>query len=340
MINITEAFQNLMEQAEKEKNEEVYKLKTINYSSPIMMIGIDFISKERRIYIDISEENWNADQMKSFPKWKGLSVSNDYFEQIGPLKDKTFLNIAQDEKGSEEIFEKVLQNLVDHIFINEEKPLFTIIYEVLDRWHNFFRFKTNKKLSLEEQMGVFGELYYLQKWLNKFSDEPPLIIDAWKGPTKHRIDFVKKSIGIEIKTASPKIHEGIRISNEQQLELTNVIKKIYLYVLTIEDTQSEGNTIQDLIDSIRIQLNERSQTSLVRFNDLLLSLYILDDVYNDINFYIHKEETFEVKDNFPRILSDNLPVGVSNVSYTIDLSHCLEYKVETEKVYYSGKEEG
>ncbi|KOS67709.1 hypothetical protein AEA09_03475 [Lysinibacillus contaminans] len=338
MINITEAFRKLIDQAETAQNEEVYKLKTIQFNEPIMMIGIDLITKERRIYIDITDENWNDDQMKSFPKWKGVSVTKEFFEKIGPLKEKVFLIIAQDDEGSEEIFEKLLQSLVDHILINEDQPLSTVIYGVLDRWHNFFRFKSNIRLSLEEQMGVFGELYYIDSWLRKFEDEPPLIIDAWKGPTRHRVDFVKKNIGVEIKTTSPKIHDGIRISNETQLELSDVIQKIYLYVLKIEDTQSDGLSIQNLMDSIRSQLNARSQTGLVRFNDFLLELYILDGIYNDIFFYIHNEEAYEVTEQFPKITRNDLPVGVSNVSYSIDLSHCIDYKIETDKVYYSNKE--
>ncbi|MCI4167256.1 PD-(D/E)XK motif protein [Bacillus spizizenii] len=338
MINLTEEFKKLLDLTDNEQNEQVYKLKTIHFKIPIMMIGIDLITRERRIYIDISNENWNDDQMKSLPKWRGVKVTKDTFDKIGPLINKRFLIIAQEEEDSEEIFEKLLQSLVDHILVSEGRSLFTVIYGVLDRWHNFFRFKTNKRLSLEEQMGLFGELYYINTWLNKFVDEPPLIIDAWKGPTKHRIDFVKKRIGIEIKTISQKIHDGIRISNETQLELNNVIRKIYLYVLKIEHTQSDdGKSIQNLIDDIRFQLNVRSKTGLVRFNDILLELYISDDMYNDVYFYIHNEETYEVTEKFPKIISDNLPIGVTNVSYKIDLSHCVEFKVETDKAYYSSK---
>lgn len=338
MINITEAFRNLIEQAEQENTKEVYKLKILYFQQPFIIIGIDLITMERRIYIDITEEVWNEEKLKSFPKWKGLSVAKEFFEKIGPLKEKHFLIIAQEDEKSEEIFEKILQSLVDHIFLNQDRDLFSIIYEVLDRWHNFFRYKNNKKLSLEEQMGVFGELYYIHNWLVKFPSEPPLIVNYWKGPTRHRIDFVKNSIGVEIKTLSPKIREEIRISSEKQLELSTVIKKIYLYILKIENTQSDGQTIQDLIDLIRNQLSDRAPTSLVRFNDLLLELYIVDDIYNDIFFYVHNEEAYELTDQFPRITTKDLPVGISNISYSIDLSHCIDYKIETGKVYYSSKE--
>ncbi|QBP39711.1 PD-(D/E)XK motif protein [Paenisporosarcina antarctica] len=338
MINITEAFRNLIEHSEQENTKEVYKLKTLFFQQPFTIIGIDLITMERRLYIDITEENWDEEQLKSFPKWKGLSVKKEFFGKIGPLKEKDFLIIAQETEKSEEIFEKILQSLVDRIFEKEDRNLFSIIYEILDRWHNFFRYKNNKKLSTEEQMGVFGELYYIHNWLNKFPEEPPLIVNYWKGPTRHRIDFVKNNIGVEIKTMSPKLHEEIRISSEKQLELSTVIKKIYLYILKIEDTQSDGQTIQDLIDSIRIKLSDRAPSSLMRFNDLLMELYIVDGIYNDIFFYVHNEETYEVTNQFPRITSEDLPIGVSNVSYSIDLSHCKNFKIETEKAYYLSKE--
>lgn len=338
MINITGAFQSLIEQAEQENSKEVYKLKTLYFQKPFIIIGIDLITMERRIYIDVTEEEWTEEQIKSFPKWKGLSIMKEFFEQIGPLKEKNFFILAQEAEKSEEIFEKVLQSLVDHIFINENQDLFSTIYGVLDRWHNFFRYKNSKKLTLEEQMGVFGELFYIYNWLIKLPDEPPLIVNYWKGPTRHRIDFVKNNIGVEIKTLSPKIREEIRISSEKQLELSTVIQKIYLYILKIEATQSDGQTIQDLIDLIRTQLLDRAPSSLVRFNDLLMELYILDNIYKDVFFYVHQEEAYEVGKQFPRLTSIDIPVGVSNVSYAIDLSHCIDYKIETDKVYYSSKE--
>lgn len=338
MIKITEAFRNLIEQSKLDKTKEVYKLKPIYFQKPFLLIGLDLITMERRLYIDITEEEWSKEQLKSFPKWKGLSITVDFFEQIGPLENKKFLIIAQEAEKSEEILEKVLQSIVDHILINVEQPLFSVIYGVLDRWHNFFRYRNNKKLSLEEQMGIFGELYYINNYLVKYPDESPLIINYWKGPTRHRIDFVKNSTGIEIKTMSSKIRDEIRISNEKQLELSTVIRKIYLYVLEIEDTQTDGQTIQGLIDFIRVHLSEKAPSSLVRFNDLLLELYILDDIYNDIFFFVHKETAYQVNESFPKLTSKQLPIGVSNLSYSIDLSHCTDYIVETETIYYSSKE--
>lgn len=333
MVDINEEFQNLIKQVNKDEVNEFYKLKAIYFERPFILIGIDITTLERRIYIDITSENWTDDELKSFPKWRGLSITKEYFEKIGPLLDKRFLIIYQEAERSEEIFEKVLQSLVDRILVDDEKSLYSTIYEVLDRWNSFFRNKPSGKLTLEEQMGLFGELNYIKNWLEKFPNSEPTIIENWMGPSKNRIDFIKNKIGVEIKTISPKLRDDIRISNEMQLELSDVINKIYLYVLKIEIAQFDGKTIQEMIDDIRIILLDRSQTNYVRFNEELVKLYVADGEYSDAYFYIHDESAYLVTEDFPKVTTHNLPIGISNVSYVIDLSHCLDFRVDTEEVY-------
>lgn len=337
MINIAERFKKLIEQAKMEQTDDVYKLESIYFQKPFILIGVDLLDFQRRIYIDVTDEGWDSEQLKSFPKWRGISINQEYFEQIGPLKEKTFLIISQSVEDSEEIFEKVLQNLVDHILMQEQLPLYTVVYEVLDRWHNFFKRKTDKHLTLEEEMGLFGELYYIKRWLITYAQEPPLIIRDWKGPLKNRIDFVNKSSGVEIKTISPKIRDEIRISSEKQLEVTPVINDLQLYVLKIEVSESIGQTLQILTEEIESILLERAPSLAVKFKDLLLEVGVTSDDYDSNYFYVHEELAYQVRDSFPRITSKSLPIGVANVSYTIDLSHCNAFKIPIDEIFNSNQ---
>lgn len=333
MINITEKFKLLIEQSENEESDEIYRLEPIYFQSPFILIGLDLINLQRRIYIDITSENWDADQLKSFPKWRGIEIGQEYFSQIGPLKDKNFLVISQIVEDSEEIFEQVLQNLVDHILIEEELPLYTIVYEVLDRWHNFFKRKWDAKLTLEEEMGLFGELYYINRWLEFFPQEPPLIIKDWKGPLKNRIDFVSKNSGVEIKTVAPKIRDEIKISNEKQLELNPVIETLFLYVLKIEVNDSTGKSLRDLIEIIEEQLIDRAPSLAVKFKELLLEVGVMSEDYDKNYFFVHEELAYIASEKFPKLTSKNLPTGITNVSYSIDLSHCKSFKVSLESIF-------
>jgi hypothetical protein len=333
MINISERFKVLIEESKSEESDDIYHLEPIYFQKPFIFIGIDLLNLQRRIYIDITSENWDEDQLKSFPKWRGIDIGQEYFSQIGPLKEKNFIVISQIVEDSEEIFERVLQNLVDHILIEEELPLYTVIYEVLDRWHNFFKRKWDTKLTLEEEMGLFGELYYINRWLEFFPQEPPLIIKDWKGPLKNRIDFVSKNCGVEIKTVAPKIRDEIKISNEKQLELNPVIDKLFLYVLKVEANGSTGMSLRNMIETIEEQLIERAPSLAVKFKDLLQENGVTGEEYDKNYFFVHEELAFDAAEEFPKLTSKNLPTGITNVSYSIDLSHCKNFNVSIENIF-------
>ncbi|OJE02615.1 hypothetical protein A9487_17100 [Bacillus cereus] len=333
MINISESFKLLIDQSKNEESDDIYRLEPVYFQKPFILIGVDLLNLQRRIYVDITNENWDEEQLKSFPKWRGIDIGQEYFSQIGPLKEKNFLVISQIVEDGEEIFERVLQNLVDHILIEEESPLYTVIYEVLDRWHNFFKRKWDAKLNLEEEMGLFGELYYIDKWLEKFPNEPPLIIKDWKGPLKNRIDFVGKNSGVEIKTVIPKIRDEVKISNEKQLELNPVTNKLFLYVLKIEVNDSIGKSLQNIIEVIEEKLIERAPSLAVKFKDLLLEVGVMSEEYNEHYFFVHEEIAYNANKEFPKLTSESLPLGITNVSYSIDLSHCNSFKVSLEEVF-------
>lgn len=333
MINISERFKLLIDQSKNEESDDIYRLEPVYFQKPFILIGVDLLNLQRRIYVDITNENWDEEQLKSFPKWRGIDIGQEYFSQIGPLKEKNFLVISQIVEDGEEIFERVLQNLVDHILIEEESPLYTVIYEVLDRWHNFFKRKWDAKLNLEEEMGLFGELYYIDKWLEKFPNEPPLIIKDWKGPLKNRIDFVGKNSGVEIKTVIPKIRDEVKISNEKQLELNPVTNKLFLYVLKIEVNDSIGKSLQNIIEVIEEKLIERAPSLAVKFKDLLLEVGVMSEEYDEHYFFVHEEIAYNANKEFPKLTSENLPLGITNVSYSIDLSHCNSFKVSLEEIF-------
>ncbi|WP_240522856.1 PD-(D/E)XK motif protein [Bacillus cereus] len=323
----------LIDQPKNEESDDIYRLEPVYFQRPFILIGVDLLNLQRRIYVDITNENWDEEQLKSFPKWRGIDIGQEYFSQIGPLKEKNFLVISQIVEDGEEIFERVLQNLVDHILIEEESPLYTVIYEVLDRWHNFFKRKWDAKLNLEEEMGLFGELYYIDKWLEKFPNEPPLIIKDWKGPLKNRIDFVGKNSGVEIKTVMPKIRDEVKISNEKQLELNPVTNKLFLYVLKIEVNDSVGQSLQNIIEVIEEKLIERAPSLAVKFKDLLLEVGVMSEEYNEHYFFVHEEIAYNANKDFPKLTSENLPLGITNVSYSLDLSHCNSFKVSLEEIF-------
>ena len=217
-------------------------MQVIYPKNPIMFAGLDGPNNNRLLYIDLGVKVWEQSKINGLPKWKGLSLLVEYFERISVIQDRYFLIIKQEADQSEEIFEVVLQNLIDHILVKENNDsLFTTVYKVLDRWSNFFQKGGYKRLSDEQQRGLFGELWYIKHWIEANEEIPPIIIEQWEGPTSDRIDFKNSKCGVEIKTAVDKLTKTIKISNEKQLKLSDAVSTLYLYVCFLETEQNTWN---------------------------------------------------------------------------------------------------
>jgi hypothetical protein len=334
MVNIKVEFQQMVKELENEPEREAYKLRVIHAKFPVMLAGIDIVNKRRQLYIDLGTEEWGQDQIKSLPRWRGLSIKVEYFERLVLLKQHYFLVITQETEQSTEIFEMVLQNLLDHsINKPEETTLFSTIYKILDKWRNFFQRGGYRKLTEEKQRGLFGELWFIQDWLNRFPDVPPLLIEQWEGPTSGRIDFKNSKCGVEIKTTIDRLSKTIKVSNEKQLKLSPAISEIYLYVCFVEPSRTHGISLETMVSQVRNSIADRSDRLALMFDDLLVELGFKEDEYTDSYYFVDKVEVYEVSEGFPKIPYEDLPTGISHVSYSLDLSHCIEFGREIDEVF-------
>ncbi|MBY0155552.1 PD-(D/E)XK motif protein [Cytobacillus firmus] len=340
MLNLKIEFEQMIQELKSQDDSEVYKLNVLTYESPVMFAGIDPANHHRQLYIDLGTEAWDDNQEKALPKWRGMSVKVEYFEKLFLLKQHYFLVIRQEDEQSSEIFDVVLQNLAEHLVAEKEESLFSTVYKVLDRWRTFFQRGGFKRLSEEQQRGLFGELWFINEWLDKHPGQPPLIIEQWEGPTKGRIDFKGTRCGLEIKTVIDKLSKTIKISNENQLKLSEAVSSIYLYVCFLEQSRTHGMSLQELAGQVRAKLAERSERIALIYSDLMTDLGFREEEYGDTLFFVEKTEVYEAGEDFPRLLKEHLPKGISHVSYNIDLTHCSEYEKDSETIYQMFRVEG
>jgi hypothetical protein len=340
VLNLKIEFEQMIQELKNQDDSEVYKLNVLTYESPVMFAGIDPANHHRQLYIDLGTEAWDDSQERALPKWRGMSVKVEYFEKLFLLKEHYFLVIRQEDEQSPEIFDVVLQNLAEHLIAEKEDSLFSTVYKVLDRWRTFFLRGGFKRLSDEQQRGLFGELWFINEWLDKHPGQPPLIIEQWEGPTKGRIDFKGSRCGLEIKTVIDKLSKTIKISNENQLKLNDEVSSIYLYVCFLEQSRTHGMSLQDLAREVRAKLAERSERIALIYSDLMTDLGFREEEYGDTLFFVEKTEVYEAVEDFPRLLKEHLPKGISHVSYNIDLTHCSEYEKDPDDIYQMFRVEG
>lgn len=333
MVNLKAEFEEMIEELKNKTDSEFYKLNVLTYEAPIIFAGIDAGNFNRQLYIDLGQSTWEEEQLRSLPKWRGLSLKIEYFEKIFSLKNRYLLIIRQEDEQNTEIFDSVLQNLVDHLLNNKGGSVYSTIFSVLDRWRTFFQRGGFRKLSDEQQRGLFGELWFINEWLDKFPGMPPLVIEQWEGPTKGRIDFKRSKSGLEIKTVSERLTKSIKISNEDQLKLTEAVATIYIYVCFLEQSKTHGMSLQELAVQVRKKIAERSERISLIYNDFLTDLGFREEEYAETLYFVEKVEVYEAGETFPRLLKEDLPRGISHVSYNIDLTHCSEFEKDKEIIY-------
>jgi len=153
-------------------------------------------------------------------------------------------------------------------------------------------------------------------------------IKFWQGPEGLPQDFNVNESAIEVKCQSGATSPYIKISSADQL--CPQLPEMYLFVVTLGKTSPETTNainLPRLIFQIRDSLKSEASEQVERFNDLLHLLgYTDSDPYLDFSYILASEKMFQVTDGFPRICSNELPRGITNLSYSISLLECASFE--------------
>ena len=203
----------------------------------------------------------------------------------------------------------------------------------LRRWQKFLAAGT-AGLTVEQQRGLFGELHTLSRHLLP-NMEAAGAVSGWRAPRATHQDFQFATGSVEVKTTSAKQPQAVRITNERQLDETGV-PALFLQVVVVDEREVEGKVTgggESLPEAVRrvrdlIKADVRAAES---FDDRLLETGYLDadaPRYESRRFTVRKEHTFQVKPGFPRLVEQNLPSGVGDVSYLSSLTACEPFAVK------------
>lgn len=226
--------------------------------------------------------------------------------------------------------ENIIQNIISQPSISEAVKTFG---NALLRWKNLFEQTNNKGLSKEEQQGLYGELRFLQKCLAAKQEDHYETIQNYVGTNHALRDFQGKDWAVEVKTTTTNNPQVITINGERQLD-DSMIDELYLYHCSIEASNQSGESLPELVNEIRKQL-ESEVAAYSLFNAKLFEAgyhQYHESIYNARRYKIRKDNFYRVNDKFPRIKESELREGVGNVKYTISISSFENYKIAEELV--------
>lgn len=261
--------------------------------------------------------------LTSFSNFKDIKV-----ELIADDKQRDifYLAILLLDSEHEEVFSVFCEDLVIEISeISDEKKVVRELLNRLEKWRSLFEKASLSGLSPEQQRGLYGELFFLRRWLESSSSLQGCI-KAWVGPEKQIRDFQLNDWGLEVKTTHGKNHQKVHVSSERQLD-TTTLRSLFLFHLSLEQQQQNGETLNQIVNDL-LHKFRKDVTALREFKTkLIIGGYYKhhSPQYEAVGYQIRNQSYYYIKDAFPRIEEADIRRGVGDVKYSIILSECTAY---------------
>ena len=246
--------------------------------------------------------------------------------------EKNYLIFKLVNSEHRDIFSVLCEDLILNISsVTNQIQLFKTLLNRFEKWKSLFDKLNSVGLTPQEQRGLYGELYFLKTFLNADSDFSK-VINSWTGPEKEIRDFQIGNTALEVKTTHGNNHQKIHISSERQLDLSN-LQNLYLYHISLDVRHQDGETLNQIIDSIS-DLLTTDYSALSSFNNKLLEAGFFNhhrEIYKDTGYFIRHDAFYKIEGEFPRIEENEIRSGVGDVKYSIIVDNCQNYlTTETE----------
>lgn len=277
--------------------------------SNTVVIDLSPFSNLRDIQAEVVRDPQNANRNILFFKL----VNNVHSDVFSILCEDLMLNI-----GSPADQRDLVKNLLNRFY----------------KWKSLFDKINAPGLSLEEQHGLFAELQLLRKLILSQISSSSNIIRTWVGPDKQIKDFQAGSVAIEVKCTTGNNHQRIHINGERQLDTSN-LERLFLFHLSVELRQENGESLAALVNSIQNLLISEPIT-LSQFRNKLLEVGYFEhhaELYEHTGYVIRNESYYNVAYNFPRIEERDLRPGIGDVKYSIITSQCYDFMLAESEVF-------
>lgn len=192
----------------------------------------------------------------------------------------------------------------------------------LMHWKKFLKAAGEDGLSMEEQTGLFGELFVLRKLLAAGNCDPAQVLSSWQGPSGANQDFSWQGRAIEVKSTTANDFSRVRIANERQLDEEG-LRNLYLCRLALDRKPSAGETLPGIVSRLLAALGEPLRDDFI--DRLALAGYhqIHETRYQAHGYFCRFSHVYRIDGQFPRIKQGELRSGVSDVTYSADISNIV-----------------
>lgn len=307
----------------------LFKIRYSDTSNCDVYLGLKSPENTRSLILKVSSPY--AASIGTERNLKGLKIEKLSSEPHN--KNNILLNLILLDNRFEDIFDSLIVDIISNIInLSDDKLILKEFFNRIDKWQALFDKAANEGLNQEEQRGLFGELYFLRKWL-KVSDKIKCL-QAWVGPEKAIKDFQYSNWALEVKTSQGNNHQKVHISSERQLD-TSTLDNLFLFHLSLDVQLASGETLHNIIESVLEILSDDFLLQTIFNNKLLQAGYFIthSELYSHKGYHIRQERFYKVTGDFPRIEENEVRSGVGDVKYSIIITNCNAYLINESEVF-------
>lgn len=241
------------------------------------------------------------------------------------------LVLALERQVDRDLFEGLCRTLASslvHATDSATSLAFSLAH--IRRWKTFLSGRSHH-LSNESVRGLFAELVFLTELIDRRMSGMAAV-DAWLGPERSHQDFIFGNTAVEIKSLSGAERSTVRISSEDQLESLNDGLFLRLYRLSTLDHTAGARSLNEIVAAVQARLGEAD--AIESFDRKLVAHgYAPLPEYDDPRFFVSDVHSYRVGDGFPRLVRSQLPPGIANVAYDIQLETIDPYECDDTAVF-------
>lgn len=276
-------------------------------------------------------------QLKSWDKLRDIKIETHPDEKH---QDKQFLLVLLLDSQHRDIFSTLSEDLIHQVAnISSEPELIKLLLLRLEKWRLLFEKMGQQGLSDEAQRALYGEMYFLRKFLNNVSNTD-YCVNSWKGVERSVQDFQFSDWAVEVKTTYGKNQQKLHISSERQLDIS-LIPRIFLIHYSLEVRQNHGETLNDLVDDLlKVLSDSPAAYNVFRLKHLEAGYFDTHrHLYTETGYSIRQENIYRITDNFPKITEAQIPSGVGDVRYSLIVSANNDWTLNEEELFENLKQE-
>ena len=229
------------------------------------------------------------------------------------------------QHDAKKVFFTFCANLIDAVtdIYDEQKALYALKKRYIT-WKTMFRRDSANKLSREVLQGLFGELYFMKKYmLDRFG--AAVAVQAWSGPDFRSKDYAVDTEWFEVKAVGANT-STVHISSLAQLSSDHDGHLIVIKAEAMSDQFSNGeSSIGELFDYIFAQINDETAEGIFLSKLSAFGFDSSDESFMS-KFDVKSMTAYKVSGDFPRLTEKDIArPEICDVSYSLIINSLKDY---------------